>query len=99
MSRFITRVELHAATYQDYEILHDAMKEQKFYRTIQDSNTKEVFHLPTAEYWSQSEALDQKGVLELAEFAAKKTGKKYSIVVTKSGGITFVNLAPAKVMV
>jgi endonuclease YncB( thermonuclease family) len=98
MPRFITRVELHAAIYQDYETLHAEMKKLKFFRTIQDTTTNQTFHLPTAEYWSNGDTITVDQVAKLAEIAAKTTGKKYSIITVKSAGVSFINLDPAKVM-
>lgn len=53
MTSFTTRVELHGATGDDYERLHEAMARAGFTRTIAgvDANGKSgTWHLPTAEY-------------------------------------------------
>jgi hypothetical protein len=49
MPSFTTRVELHDATWQDYENLHSQMQAQGFARTI-GSDDGVVYHLPWAEY-------------------------------------------------
>ena len=62
------------------------MGKLNFSRTIKDSKTGILHHLPTAEYHSKGD-LSVDVVTILAEDAAKTTGKKYSIVVTQSVGI------------
>jgi hypothetical protein len=90
--RFITRVELHNANWStDYVKLHEAMSSEGFVTTIMDDDTKESFYLPPAEYYKEGEYTKEE-VLASAEPAAKKTGKNYSIVTTKSGGIIFTGL-------
>ncbi len=60
--QYTTRVELHYATDDDYESLHDAMAREGFSRQI-TSNDGVTYHLPTAEYnyegnRSRSQVLD-----------------------------------------
>lgn len=96
MTGFSTRVELHDATYQDYERLHAEMARLLFRRTIQDDNTGIWYHLPTAEYHSHGTlTVDQ--VINLASAAAAMTGKKYSVLTTESAGIRWENLKPVEV--
>ena len=54
MPQFITRVELHDATWQNYQTLHAAMEAENFSRTIQGSD-ESCYHLPTAEYVARAE--------------------------------------------
>lgn len=92
MARFITRVELHSASYNDYETLHAAMQQQSFLRVIQASNGI-WYHLPTAEYdYSGNKNLSQ--VLASAKQAANTTGKSYGVIVTESIGSTWEGLVP-----
>lgn len=94
MAKFTTRVELHKANSDDYDTLHEEMENEGFTRTITDTDTNEEFHLPEAEY--NYEGNTTKGdVLDKAKKAADNTGRKYSILVTKSNGRIFSNLDPA----
>jgi photosystem II stability/assembly factor-like uncharacterized protein len=90
MPSFTTRVELHQATYQDYENLHSAMSEAGFsrYITSDDGNT---YHLPTAEY-DRSGILTRSQVLSQAKAAANSTGKSNAVLVTESAGRTWNGL-------
>ncbi|SJZ78357.1 hypothetical protein [Sediminibacterium ginsengisoli] len=86
MALFTTRVELHnAKTSEDYDTLHKAMEKEGFWRTIQLSGETTVYHLPTAEY-NYSGKVETSAVLELAKKAATKTGKTFSVLVTKADG-------------
>jgi len=91
MARYMTRVELHSATYSDYETLHNAMESEGFERTI-TSDAGKVYHLPTAEYYRETH-LNRGQVLESAKRAAGKTGKSYGIIVAESVGMTWHGLA------
>jgi hypothetical protein len=97
MANFTTRVELHGSHKEsDYELLHTEMGKQGFVRTIGTSSTNPGFHLPTAEYNKIGEFSTLK-VLELAKVAATKTGKEFSILVTKAeGSREWYNLKSAK---
>ena len=84
MARFTTRVELHGAQEDHYVILHEEMENEGFRRYVIDTNSIK-YALPTAEY-------DKEGDYKVSEVknsankAAKKTGKSFSILVTKSDG-------------
>lgn len=90
MPRFTTRVELHRANNDDYEALHEAMEDEGFSRTISNSDGT-AYHLPTAEY-NRSADLTRDQILAAAERAAKKTGRKASILVTESAGRNWCGL-------
>jgi hypothetical protein len=90
MSIFTTRVELHDATYSDYEELHEAMRKQGFKRTITSANGVE-YHLPEAEYNSTS--ANRSDVLASAKIAATTTGKSFGILVTGDNGMTWDGLS------
>ena len=94
MPNFMTRVELHNATYQDYENLHSAMETEGFERTI-TSDQGTTYHLPTAEYY-RSTTLTRSQVLDSAKRAADKTKKHYAAVVTESNGVTWHGLEPVR---
>ena len=88
MSMFTTRVELHNSKSEDYTKLHEEMEKEGFWRTIGLEGEDESYHLPTAEYnySNKKTELDTADVLDLAKKAAKRTGKKSSILVTKAAG-------------
>ena len=89
MSLFTTRVELHkASTSEDYKKLHDEMEKEGFWRTIKLLGESASYHLPTAEYSYSNEKnnLDTEGVLNSAKTAAARTGKTFSVFVTKADG-------------
>ncbi len=100
MSIFTTRVELHkAATPEDYKTLHTEMENAGFSRTIRLEGESVSYHLPTAEYnYSNSKSkLETEAVLELAKKAAAKTGRTFSVLVTKADGRRYWhNLEPVK---
>jgi hypothetical protein len=100
MSFFTTRVELHkAATPEDYKTLHTEMENAGFSRTIRLEGESVSYHLPTAEYnYNKTNSnLDAAGVLELAKKAAAKTGRAFSVLVTKADGRRYWhNLEPVK---
>ena len=97
MALFTTRIELHdAKTSEDYENLHTEMAKEGFTRTIQLQGESTIYQLPTAEY-NKSAELTTAQVLELAKKAAAKTGKKFSVLVTKADGRReWYNLTPVK---
>jgi hypothetical protein len=87
MALFTTRVELHdAKTSEDYEKLHAEMAKEGFWRTISLQGENITYQLPTAEYNYSSDTLSSAQVLELAKKAATRTGKKFSVLVTKADG-------------
>jgi hypothetical protein len=86
MPRFVTRVELHDADYNDYEALHSAMEAEGFERTI-TSGDDVTYHLPTAEYYCET-ALTRHDVLA----AARRAAARFGAVVIQSNGITWCGL-------
>jgi hypothetical protein len=82
MARFITRVELHGAANDDYEVLHEAMEAEGFRRTI-TSGDGTVYHLPTAEYYWETPRTREE-VIEAGKRAASKTEKEFGIIVTEA---------------
>lgn len=94
MAKFTTRVELHSADSDDYDTLHEEMKNEGFTRTITSGDGIE-YHLPTAEYNYEAN-ITRDGVFKKAKSAAGKTGKNYSLLVTESEGRTWYNLDKVK---
>ena len=75
MAKFTTRVELHGADSEDYEILHEEMENQGFSRTI-TSDEGIIYQLPEAEY-------NIEGDFEIEQIlAAAKTGKEFGVLVS-----------------
>lgn len=90
MPSFTTRVELHYANENDYQVLHQAMANNNFTRTIVGDNGIR-YHLPTAEYNKEGNYTREQ-VLHSAMAAANTTGRTSSILVTESNGRIWDNL-------
>ena len=90
MARFTTRVELHSASYSDYETLHAAMGRRGFSRYIAADDGK-TYQLPTAEYDKTGNFTAQQ-VLDAAKAAAAETGKSYAVLVTEAVSRTWIGL-------
>lgn len=90
MPRFMTRVELHSADQDEYDILHAAMEDEGFSRTI-IGNDAVTYHLPTAEY-DRHGNLTKQQVLESADRAASLTGCKFGVIVTEFNSSTWRGL-------
>jgi hypothetical protein len=97
MAMFITRVELHGASEQDYQVLHAAMDSENFSRTI-TANNGVRYQLPTGEYVSFSSTLDADGVMTLAKRAANTTGRTSWVLTSRANACRFdLPLAPQDV--
>jgi hypothetical protein len=92
MANYIARVELHAASYDDYEELHDNMGQQGFARLIRGSDGKD-YHLPTGTYVMRNTSVPRSDALDRAGAAAQQTGKKSSIIVADWESATWRGLA------
>jgi hypothetical protein len=90
MANFTVRVELHQATYADYEALHAAMEKQGFSRFIAADNGQ-TYHMPWAEY-SGSGSLSTVQVRDIARSAANTTGKSNAVFVTEAQSRAWVGL-------
>lgn len=96
MARYITRVELHEATWIDYENLHRYMSEVAFARTIvADDGVR--YDLPTATYFFHG-LLKAQEVRALAEQAAIRTGRAAWVLVTEAGGVIAWRLQPTNLL-
>jgi hypothetical protein len=93
MAKFTVRVELHSASYSDYETLHGSMERRGFSRFITSDDGKN-YHLPTAEYEKSAEFTRQQ-VLASAKAATAETGKSFAVLVTESDGRTWIGLKEA----
>ena len=81
MAKCTTRVELHNATGEDYDKLHDAMESIGFSRLIYGSDGV-WYHLPWAEY-NIDAPVGIEEVRDKASQAAATTGCKAAILVTE----------------
>jgi hypothetical protein len=78
MENAIARVELHSASYADYESLHIYMQQRGYARTIKGSDGK-TYQLPTGTYVGSFSSVA--AALQAAVAAANATGKTSSIIV------------------
>ena len=97
MANFIARVELHSASYADYENLHLYMQQRGFVRTVR-SDDGATYQLPTGTYASASALSSTAAALQGAVSAANETGKTSSVIVVdwnsaRWQGLPIVNAA------
>ena len=97
MANFIARVELHSASYTDYENLHIYMQQYGYARTVRGDDGK-TYQLPTGTYVSASATSSVAAALQGAVAAANATGKTSSVIVAdwnsaRWQGLPLVNAA------
>jgi len=90
---YTVRVELHDATWSDYEVLHAQMAAQGFSRQIR-SDEGAIYQLPPAEY-VMTNSLAACAVLERAKTAAAATRKSAEVFVATTTAWTWSGLARA----
>ena len=81
MTEYIARVELHAASFANYEFLYLQMAQRGFTRTVAGANHT-VYQLPTGTYFIASDIPLQE-VLNRAVAAADTTLKSSAVVVAE----------------
>ena len=81
MAQYIARVELHAASYSNYEFLNSQMAQQGFVRTLVGVNCT-TYQLPIGTYVLSSNIALQE-VLNRAVAAASTTLKSSAVVVAE----------------
>jgi hypothetical protein len=81
MARYIARVELHAASYANYEFLCLQMAQRGFTRTVEGANHT-VYQLPTGTYFIDSD-IALREVLSRAGAAANATLKSSAVLVAE----------------
>ena len=91
MANYIARVELHSATWNDYELLHATMKQRGYSRTIQSSDGK-LYQLPTGTYVVAGTSSTLQNALNAATEAAKETGRQSWVLVADWNSATWVGL-------
>jgi len=80
MTNYLARVELHKATSEDYETLHEAMRKRGFARFIV-SNEKKKYRLPTGTYIAEGSSWTLQQAYDFAVAAAADTGKSSWVIV------------------
>lgn len=93
MANYIARVELHAASYDDYEVLHAQMKKQGYSRAIVGDNNL-TYQLPTGTYVLSSN-ISAQDALNRAGEAANATSKTSAIIVADWNAARWRGLAAA----
>jgi hypothetical protein len=93
MAKYLVRVELHGATWDEYEALHVEMESRGFSREVMGGNGRN-YQLPTAEYVIHTD-LELEEVRALAAAAARTTGRKFAIVAVEYFRSAWVGLAYA----
>lgn len=88
MANYVARIELHNATYDDYETLHAAAARRGLLRTIAASDGKR-YQLPTGTYVAANTAVTLEQAYAAAEAAATETGKRFWVVVADWGTARF----------
>jgi hypothetical protein len=93
MAKFLVRVELHGASWDDYETLHAEMGERGFSREVTGDNGR-TYQLPTAEYVIHTDS-GLEAVRTLAANGAETTGRKFGVIVAEYSRSAWVGLAVA----
>lgn len=77
---YIARVELHNATYDDYENLHASMQKNGYSRQIVGDN-RQTYQLPTGTYIARNTNATLQVAINAAKGAANDTGKASAVIV------------------
>ena len=80
MANYVARIELHNATYEDYERLHGAAARRWLLRTIAANDGKK-YQLPTGTYIAENNSLTLEQAYAADEAAATETRKRFWVVV------------------
>ncbi|XXT16530.1 hypothetical protein WME94_40495 [Sorangium sp. So ce429] len=94
MYYFMTRIELHSATSDDYNTLHAAMEAAGFSRIVPADDGKH-YHLPSGMYFLSSYADTEATVRDRANAVASATGKSREVLVTQ-GTSAWIGLTVAR---
>jgi hypothetical protein len=93
MARFTIRIELHDASWDDYEEMYGYLESQRIIDVItSDDGVK--YKMPPAEYHYEG-AATRAQVLDMAKASAAKVAKSYTVLVTESAGRTWHGLKKA----
>ena len=91
MAKYLVRVELHGASWDDYEALHAEMADRSFSREVTSDDGRR-YQLPTAEYVIHTNS-SLENVRTLAAEAAQTTGRKFGVIVAEYSRSAWVGLA------
>ncbi len=80
MANYLARVELHNAKYEDYERLHETMRQRGFVRIIVANDGKK-YQLPTGTYVAEKTNATLEQAYSAAQAAATETGKAFWVIV------------------
>lgn len=80
MANYVARIELHNATYNDYETLHASAARHGLSRTIV-SNDGKKYHLPTGTYIAENTGATLEDAYNAARASATETRKAFWVVV------------------
>jgi Endoribonuclease GhoS len=94
MANFVARVELHSATYADYELLHTAMSRRGFLRKITADDGR-TYQLPTGTYVVMNTTSSLQNALAAANTAASETRKQSWVFVAEWSAASWMNLPTA----
>lgn len=95
MHFYTIRVELHAASWQDYINLANDLSTKGIVTSI-TANEGVTYHMLPAEYNYQGSA-DIDTVLNAAKASAEKTGKRHAVFVTEASQRKWIGLEPVQV--
>jgi hypothetical protein len=93
MAKYLVRVELHGATWDNYETLHSEMSDRGFSREVRSDDGR-TYQLPTAEYIIHTSS-GLEDVRTLAAAAAKTTQCNFGVIVAEYSRSAWVGLAYA----
>ena len=91
MANFLARVELHSASYADYEVLHTTMSRRGFLRRITADDGK-AYQLPTGTYVVMNTTSNLSNALAAANAAANETRKQSWVFVAEWSSASWMNL-------
>lgn len=91
MANIIARVDLHSASYADYENLHGYMQQGGYSRVIKGDDGK-TYQLPTGTYSGVGSFATTSAALQSAVAAANATGKTSSVIVADWNSTTWQGL-------
>jgi hypothetical protein len=92
MANYVARVELHSATWDDYDRLHASMQRRGYYRAIRGTDGK-AYQLPTGTYVVRDTNSSLENALNAAQEAANETGKQSSVFVADWSTATWLGLS------
>jgi hypothetical protein len=93
MARYTIRIELHDATWDEYEAMYEYLEAQGITDIITSSDGAR-YKMPPAEYNYEGNATRAQ-VLDMAKASAAKVVRSYAVLVTESAGRTWHGLAKA----